>query len=125
MERSRKKIKKWSVIGKFLSIGLMFFALLFLTTANFFVGATSKENKQVNMPVSQNTTDTDEDLPSAPNPTEEKTSSSSISVIEEYLHKDHFDFNLFNSGKRFLHKIAVSQKIELVHFKLLSPPPEV
>jgi hypothetical protein len=111
-------------IGKFLSISLMFFALLFLTTANFFVGAALKSN-QMNMPVSEKSADSSEDMTSAPNPTEEKTSSNSISVIEEYLHKDHFDFNLFNSGKRFLHKIAVSQKIELVHFELLSPPPEV
>ena len=77
------------------------------------------------MPVSEKSADSNEDVPPAPNPTEEKNSSSSLSVIEEYLHKDHFDFNLFNSGKRFLHKIAVSQKIELVHFELLSPPPEV
>ena len=124
MERSRKKTSNWSGIGRVLSIGLMFFALLFLTTANFFVGAAMKSN-QINIPVSEKSADSNEDMPSAPNPTEEKTSSSSLSVIEEYLHKDHFDFNLFNSGKRFLHKIAVSQKIELVHFKLLSPPPEV
>ena len=124
MERSRKKTKKWLVIGRFLSIGLMFFALLFLTTANFFVGA-AMESSQMNLPVSEKSADSNEDMPSAPNPTEEKTSSGSLSVIEEYLHKDHFDFSLFNSGKRILHKIAVSQKIELVHFKLLSPPPEV
>jgi len=123
--KSRKKIKKWSGIGRFLSIGLMFFALLFLTTANFFVGASSMEDNHATMPVSQQSADSNEDLPAAPNPTEEKTSTNSISIIEEYLHKDHFDFNLFNSGKRVLHQIAVSQKIELVHFKLLSPPPEV
>ena len=123
--KSRKKIKKWSGIGRFLSICLMFFALLFLTTANFFVGASSIEDSQAAMPVSQKSADSNEDLPAAPNPTEEKTSTNSISVIEEYLHKDHFDFNLFNSGKRILHQIAVTQKIELVHFKLLSPPPEV
>ena len=124
MERSRKKTSNWSGIGKFLSISLMFFALLFLTTANFFVGAAMKSN-QASMQASEKSAESNEDMPSAPNTTEEKTSSSSLSVIEEYLHKDHFDFNLFNSGKRFLHKIAVSQKIELVHFKLLSPPPEV
>jgi hypothetical protein len=125
MERRRKKVQKWSVIGKFLSIGLMFFSLLFLTTANFFVGAALEEANKVDIPVSQKSADCNEDLPTAPNPTEEKTSNNSISIIEEYLHKDHFDFNLFNSGKRVLHQIAVSQKIELVHFKLLSPPPEI
>ena len=125
MTRSRTTIKKWSAIGRFLSIGLMFFSLLFLTTANFFVGATIAEGRQANIPVSEKSADSNDEIPAAPNPTEEKTSSNSISVIEEYLHKDHFDFNLFNSGKQILHKIAVSRKIELVHFKLLSPPPEI
>ena len=83
------------------------------------------KSNQASMQASEKSAESNEDMPSAPNTTEEKTSSSSLSVIEEYLHKDHFDFNLFNSGKRFLHKIAVSQKIELVHFELLSPPPEV
>ena len=121
MTKSRKT-KRWLAVGRFMSVMLMVFALLFLTTANYFVSALA-DSAQVSLP--EKSADSNEDLPKAPNSTEEKTTSGSLSIIEEYLHKNHFDFDLFNSSERFLHQIAVSQKIELVHFKLLSPPPEV
>lgn len=102
-------------LTKVLSIALMLFSLLFLTTANYFVYPGNGIEKCAAV--------ADDDQPNAPNATEEKASSS-LSVVEEIFHDHHFHIEHFISSELFLHKIHVMEKLEAIPIDLLSPPPE-
>lgn len=99
---------------------LMCFSLLFLTGVNFLVFPQHAVEKKI----ASTTTDKNDDKdPSAP--VEEKSSSTnSISVQEEYLHEKHSadEFLLLETLSH--NKILATEKLQVVHFELVSPPPE-
>ncbi len=103
--------------AKVITVILMCFCLLFLTGINLVLYpsdavATATQDVQ--------SSDTEENLPT--NPVEEKTVSST-SLAEEFLH-EHFYLNVSVINKLMLHKIHEAEKLQIVHFELLSPPPE-
>jgi hypothetical protein len=69
---------------------------------------------------------TTEDQASIPvSPEEEKTErSGSASIIEEFLHHSH-DLELSWFEKISIQKIHDAEQLQIVHYELLSPPPEL
>ncbi len=99
----------------------MIAALLFLTTANFWVYAGNTERKAFSA-ISDNEEEEQEAGPSAPNPVEEK-SSNTLQNLSEYLH-DH--------QHTVLHPLCISSfgnrhdiiNFPIHHLELVTPPPK-
>jgi hypothetical protein len=98
----------------------MIFSLAFLTCVNYFLYA-DHGNQQITA-TSCEAGDTSENIP--PNPTEEKSGNTGFSIMEEMMHEHQFSLDLSWFNKLYLHKVAEAGKIEMVHYDLLSPPPE-
>ncbi len=94
----------------------MILALAFLTSVNFFIYSSSQSTDNSGIAT--------ESQSSVPSPTEEKSSGSGFSILEEMIYENHFNSELSWFNKVFLHKVAQAQKTEMVHFDLWSPPPE-
>ena len=98
----------------------MCFCLFFLTGVNFIVFPQQNISQKAALPKQDKGDDKD---PSAP--VEEKSSANnSLSVQEEYIHELH-SLDEFSETKKLLHyKNTAVEKLQTVHFELLSPPPE-
>ena len=104
--------------SKVLSLLVMCFALVLLTGANYFIYFNhTQENKGCF------TSGADDN--EAPVPLEEKSkSSNSLSIQEEYLHDKH-SINEFARLTMLLHnRIHDAEKLSIVHYELVSPPPK-
>jgi hypothetical protein len=116
-----KNIKATCNPAKVISIGIMCFCLLFLTGINFIVYAPSDPSSQ-NILAQQSNNTNDEESPS---PVEEKSSSKTgVTVQEEYVHDVDLvkgDVDIVYSSE---HKIPAEEKLQIVHFELISPPPK-
>lgn len=114
-----KKIAVYNLsFSKVLSVLLMCIALLFLTGANYFIYSIhTQENKRC---LTTGSNDNE-----APAPLEEKSKSSiSLSIQEEYLHDKH-SINEFARLTMLLHsRIHDAEKLTIVHYELVSPPPK-
>lgn len=122
MKRSAiQYIRTQSTVRVFLSVGLMCLLLL-LTTINFFIY--SGEVKQHN---EYSCVAANEDASSNPNPTgpDEKSPGNPISITEEYIHEGEDSVDPFWINALFRHKIHEAEQLKLVHFDIISPPPEV
>jgi cbb3-type cytochrome oxidase subunit 3 len=110
-------------VRRLLSIGLMVFCLLFLTSLNYFLypGGIDRAAVASASPTHEND---DEGYPcSSSGPTEEKASSG-FSILEEFLHENHLVIHFDSMNEIFQHKVAEAQKIEMVHTELITPPPK-
>lgn len=106
-------------VSKIVTVLLMCFCLLFLTGVNLVLYPSDTLITGV-AEVEDSTSETD-NAPS--NPVEEKPVSSG-SFAEEFLH-EHFYLNVTVINQLMLHKIHEVEKLQIVHFELLSPPPEI
>lgn len=106
-------------LGRLLSVAVMVFGLLLLTGANFIVYSDYQHNQQH---LCQQ-----QDSQEAPTPVEEKSKSSSggISIQEEYLHERHSFKELSWLDDLLRHRIMDAEKLEIVHYELVSPPPKI
>ena len=114
-----KKISAKRVV-KVLSALIMFCCLFFLTGVNFVVFPQFEKttSSSSNIPGKQ-----DND-PSAP--VEEKSSSTNnLTVQEEYLHEKHSFKEIESLEAIIQHQVLAVEKLQVVHFELISPPPEV
>jgi hypothetical protein len=118
----KKSNKKTITVGKLLSICLMVFCLLFLTSLNFFVYPSGSDAMQSSV-FGMNTEESDNDYPPS-GPTEEKSCNSSVTIAEEILHEAHPEFDFKASNQLYLHHIAEAQKIEMFHPERVLPPPK-
>lgn len=104
---------------KVLSIVVMSLCLLLLTGVNFFIYPPTTSFAASLITTSENTDE------QAPTPVEEKSSSKvGLTVQEEYIH-EHFtirDQSAFIVLSK--HKIPTAEKLQIVHFELVSPPPK-
>jgi hypothetical protein len=107
--------------GKSLLALVMIFLLLFLTTANSFF---YPEDSKVAYSYMAGQEDEAEGFPGSPSGPDEKAPGGPVSFSEEYIHGHLEITDFFLSNRLFKHMITASEKIELVHFELLSPPPE-
>lgn len=118
MTIAKKKSAQKLSISKTLSVLVMGIALLFLTGANYFIYFNhTQENKGCF------TTGCEDN--EAPAPVEEKSKSfNSLSIQEEYLHDKH-SVNEFARLTMLLHsRIHDAEKLTIVHYELVSPPPK-
>ena len=98
----------------------MVWGLLLLTGANFIVYADSFSKNHICK------ADSDKSDREAPSPVEEKSKSSNNgpTVQEEYLHDKH-SFKEFAWLDILLrHRIMDAEKLQIVHYELISPPPK-
>jgi hypothetical protein len=107
--------------GKMILAGVMIFLLLFLTTANFFFYSDYAKSSYSLMAGQDEDADS---FPGSPSGPDEKAPGGPVSFSEEYIHGHLEISDFFLSNRLFKHLITASEKIELVHFELLSPPPE-
>lgn len=92
---------------------------MLLTGANFVVYADYFKCKNCNTELAASDTE-------APNPVEEKSKSGNNgpTVQEEYLHDKHTAKELTWLQELLKHRIMDSEKLEIVHYELVSPPPK-
>ena len=104
-------------INKHITVWLMSFCLVFLTGINFVLYP----------PASQDTimcADNGDNSPPLPVEEERSETSGSASVAEEYLHDLHGS-ELSWLDKISMQKVHDAARLEIVHYELLSPPPEL
>ena len=104
---------------RFITVITMCLCLAFLTGINFVLYPAGEEPVKI----SNTQMPEEETVPSGPVEEKAPEKSSSTSIIEEFLHAPHeIELSLFNQS--LLHKIHTAEKLQIVHFELLSPPPE-
>lgn len=121
MKRSAiQYIRTQSTVRVFLSVGLMCLLLL-LTTINFFIY--SGEAKQY---TEYSCVEANEEASSNPNPAgpDEKSPGNPVSITEEYIHEGEDSVDPFWINALFRHKIHAAEQLNIVHFEIISPPPE-
>ncbi|NML19672.1 hypothetical protein HHL16_02250 [Pseudoflavitalea sp. G-6-1-2] len=104
-----------------LAVGLMCLLVL-LTTINFFIySGDAKEQVQYSC-----VTSAEEEAQSNPNPAgpDEKSPGNPVSITEEYIHEGEDSVDPYWINALFRHKIHAAEQLKLVHFEILSPPPE-
>lgn len=120
MISKKNKYQGYSIARSSVAV-VMIFLLLFLTTANYFFFSNDSGNTYS---LVSNQDDDAESFPGSPSGPDEKAPGAPVSISEEYLHGAHDPSDFVLSNRLFKHLITASEKIELVHFELLSPPPE-
>jgi len=97
------------------------FLLLLLTAMNFLVyGLDNTENRMTAMLCGS-----EEQAPSNPAGPDEKTPVNAASFLEEYLHEPLQMADLYWSPVSSQYSIAALAKLDLVHFEIVSPPPDL
>jgi hypothetical protein len=119
---AKKSINKRLSAGRIILAGFMIFLLLFLTTANYFVNL--GVDPDAGIALTSSPEEEADSFPGSPTGPDEKPPSAPVSISEEYIHGHIENSDFFLIDRLFTHLIGESEKIELVHFELLSPPPE-
>lgn len=110
---------KSSITIKLLSVIVMSLCLILLTGINFVL------YPQINNSITWNINSSGEicaeDFPQVP--TEEKSSENSTTIHEDFLHENDFDcWHVIPDG--LLHKLMSADKLQVIHYELISPPPD-
>ena len=106
-------------LSKWISVCLMIFCLTFLTSINYFIYSPDSST----LCESMNGEDAENNFPPS-GPTEEKGSSSGLTLAEEMLHETHPEVNFEATNLFYLHHIAETEKIQIFHPEILLPPPK-
>jgi hypothetical protein len=104
------KISRNISAGKIISAISMIFLLVFLTCVNQFIYGSC--DKDAISACSNSPAGPDEKSPDAP-----------VSINEEYIHDHESPVNPFWANALFAHMIHEADKLTVVHFEILSPPP--
>jgi hypothetical protein len=104
--------------GRMLSVAVMVLGLLLLTGSNFIIYSDYHQAKQVCQ---------QQDSQEVPGPLEEKSKSSggALNIVEEYLHEKHSFKELSWLDDLLRHRIMDAEKLQIVHYELISPPPKL
>jgi hypothetical protein len=116
------KISSKTPVGKIISAITMIFLLGLLTCINQFIfGSSDKPSVAVSWSCD------DEDpgpcFPNGPAGPDEKSPDAPVSINEEYIHEHAGVENPFLSNALFEHMIHEADKLRVVHFEILYPPP--
>jgi hypothetical protein len=97
--------------------------LLVLTTINFFIYSGDAKVK-----VEYSCLESGEDCSTQGNPNpagpDEKSPGGPITITEEYIHEGEDSVDPYWINALFRHKIHEAEQLKLVHFEIISPPPE-
>jgi hypothetical protein len=121
MISQKKKYHTFTTARSILAVSMMFLLLL-LTTANYFVYMSGETKASIGLLALGD--DDKEAFPGSPAGPDEKPPGAPVSISEEFLHGHSENSDPFITDQLFTHMVTTSEKIELVHFELLSPPPE-
>lgn len=108
--------------SRFISV-FMIALIMLLTNANYFIYPGTAENAGL---VELTESEGGQGMPAPGNPAgpDEKSPNAPVSFNEEYVHKQEDLHNPFWTNHMFQYMIQQSEKLDLVHFEILSPPPE-
>jgi hypothetical protein len=112
-----KKITAKLSLRKITSIIIMCASLLFLTGINFFLFP--QNNKNIISAFSGN----GKEIPQGPVEEKSTENKSLASVQEEYFH-EHTLKEFVWCNDLFLHKIHKAEKLQIVYYEIVSPPPK-
>jgi len=122
--KASKSIFSRSNVRKFLSVGLMIFALSFLTVSNAFLYPDTDGFIGAMLLGDAEETPLSEDIPNANNMAEERAETG-VNSLSEYLH-DTAELNYPGAGNKLRHnKCQYIGDCMMVHFELTTPPPEL
>lgn len=117
------KISRNVTARKIVSAVSMMLLLLFLTCVNQFVYASN----QADLVTSWDCNDEDPGpcYPNGPAGPDEKSPDAPVSINEELIHFHETHESPFRANALFEHMIHQADKLCVVHFEILSPPPNV
>jgi len=118
VERS-KTIQIKAKLVRFTTALLMCGCILFLTGINFFVYSNSKPICLVEQ------TDADGPKDEAPEKPVEEKSSNISNIQEEYVHELHLLQGFAATGNTLKYCLLDEARLTIVHFELISPPPDL
>jgi len=102
---------------KMFSTGLLFSCLMLLTCTNFIIYTFGNAVEVEFMSDFSG----EEKMPATP---EEKSTNNSITIQEEYVHDTDYEIHNLAFNHRTHHTIIEASKLSIVHFELISPPPD-
>ena len=123
MKQARKKYQAVSPRKIFPTVGMMLLLLL-LTSMNFFIYASSDSSIKTCWTSSGDEESPENGNPCSPTGPDEKSPNKPVSINEEYIHEGPDMGNPFWINPLFAHKIHETEKLQIVHFELLTPPPK-
>ncbi|MEO8583959.1 MAG: hypothetical protein ABI415_09200 [Flavitalea sp.] len=108
--------------GRLISVALMAFCLIFLTSINYFQYPGQKQSSEK---IScSGSDDSSKNFPPS-GPTEEKASGGGLTILEELLHESHLHLSFEIASPKLLHQMEDAGRILAFHGELVSPPPEL
>lgn len=115
----KMSVKKTNNTGKLLSVIVMSVCLMLLTGINFVLYP--ETNRSIALIIHSSGEICGDETPQVP--TEEKSAENSSTIHEDFLHEyDYYCWLL--SPIPALHKLMSADKLEAIHFELISPPPD-
>ncbi|MBO9566345.1 MAG: hypothetical protein J7621_26460 [Niastella sp.] len=118
--------KKYQVfwLRKTIPAVAMMLLLLLLTSMNFFVYASSDSKAKTNWTASNEEESPETNNPCSPTGPDEKAPNKPVSVNEEYIHEGPEMDHPSGIESILAHKIHAAEKLQIVHFELVTPPPK-
>ena len=107
-----------------LSVFLMML-LLFLTVMNYFVYGEGNSNSDIQNALAGSDEGSSGIPGTSPAGPDEKSPDAPISVNEEFIHKHTQLSDPFWTNCYFNYLVAGSEKLHVIHFEIVSPPPDV
>ena len=111
--------RRSTIMIKLLSVITLSFCLILLTGINFVLYP--ENNSSITWNINSSGEICGEEIPQVP--TEEKSSESSTTIHEDFLHDNDSHCKLF-STLSLLHNLMSAGKLQVIHYKLISPPPD-
>jgi len=108
-----------TIFTKLLSVILMCFCVIVVTGINFVLFP--ETNKSIAWNIDSSGEICEADSPQVP--TEEKSSENSTTVHEDFLHEYDSVYWLYPPIP-LLHKLMSADKLQVIHYELISPPPD-
>lgn len=118
--KKNKTVEGWRV---FAAIGMMLLLVL-LTSMNFFTYNSSGSPVKTCWAAGNDEETPETSNPCSPAGPDEKSPNKPVSVNEEYIHEGPDMDNPFWIDPLFAHKIHEAEKLQIVHFELITPPPK-
>ena len=123
MRQASKKYQAVPLRKIFPAVGMMLLLLL-LTSMNFFIYASPDSAIKISWAPTNEEESPETNSPCSPAGPDEKAPNKPVSVNEEYIHEGPDVDHPFGLESMFTHKIHEAEKLQIVHFELITPPPK-
>lgn len=123
MKQTSKKYQAVSPRKVFPAVGMMLLLLL-LTSINFFIYASPESDIKSCWSMANEEESPETNNPCSPAGPDEKAPNKPVSVNEEYIHEGPDLDHPFWIDPLFAHKIHEAEKLQIVHYELVTPPPK-